>query len=279
MDFKGKVAVVTGAASGIGRSVALAFAKLGTDVAIADIDDAGLKNVRKEIESLKRRVIAVHCDVSKDDDVNNLAKQAILTLGKVDILMNNAGVGVRGYLERVTMADWQWTVGINLFGVIRGVHAFLPHMLQRGSGYIINTGSAGGLIASEPPELAPTNIPYITSKHGVTGFSEAIYGYLRPKGIMVSLLCPGMVDTKIGDNSRYVGSNREVSEMKGGGESLFSAPGVMSPDDLAQMLIKGMNENKFLIITHQEIMDALTARGQNMKKLEEHLQETFKNKV
>ena len=277
MEFKGKVAVITGAASGIGRSVALALAKLGADIVVADIDDVKLGEARQEIESMGRRALAIHCDVSKDADVDNLAAQTISTLGKVDILMNNAGVGVRGKVENISIKDWGWILGINLLGVIRGVHAFLPHMLKRGSGYIINTASAAGLVASEPPPLAIRNIPYSTAKFGVVGFSEGLFGYLRPQGIMVSVLCPGMVTTNLGFNSRYVGSDQEIADMKVMVEEMFdiNTPGVIESDDVAQIVVKAMKEKRFFIFTHPEIQAALMSRGQDMKKLEKHLQDTF----
>jgi len=278
MEFKGKVAVITGGASGIGRSVALALAKLGTDIVVADIDDVRVGEVRQEIESMGRRVLAIHCDMSKDDDVNNLAAQTLSTLDKVDILMNNAGVGVRGYVEKLSMADWEWILGINLLGVIRGVHAFLPHMIKRGSGYIINTASAAGLVASEPPPLAIRNIPYATSKFGIVGFSEGLYGYLRPKGIMVSVLCPGMVTTNLRFHSRYVGSDQEIANMKVEGEEMFNinTPGVIESDNVAQIVVKAMKEKSFFILTHPEVKEALMNRGHDMEKLEKHLQDTFK---
>ncbi len=277
MEFKGKVAVITGAASGIGRSVALALAKLGADIVVADIDDVKLGEARQEIESMGRRALAIHCDVSKDADVDNLAAQTISTLGKVDILMNNAGVGVRGKVENISIKDWGWILGINLLGVIRGVHAFLPHMLKRGSGYIINTASAAGLVASEPPPLAIRNIPYSTAKFGVVGFSEGLFGYLRPQGIMVSVLCPGMVTTNLGFSSRYVGSDQEIADMNVEGEEMFNinTPGVIESDDVAQIVVKAMKEKRFFILTHQEVQAHLKSRGQDIEKLEKHLQDVF----
>ena len=277
MEYEGKVAVITGAASGIGRSVALALARLGTDIVVADLDDTRLGEVRQEIESMGRRALAIHCDVSKDADVDNLAAQTLSTLGKVDILMNNAGVGVRGKVENISIKDWGWILGINLLGVIRGVHAFLPHKLKRGSGYIINTASAAGLVASEPPPLAIRNIPYSTAKFGVVGFSEGLYGYLRPKGIMVSVLCPGMVTTNLGFSSRYVGSDQEIADMNVEGEEMFNinTPGVIESDDVAQIVVKAMKEKRFFILTHQEVQAHLKSRGQDIEKLEKHLQDVF----
>ena len=277
MEFKGKVAVITGGASGIGRSIALALAREGADIVVSDIDDVRVGEVRQEIESVGRRALAIHCDVSKDADVDNLAAQTLSTLGKVDILMNNAGVGVRGKVEEISIKDWGWILGINLLGVIRGVHAFVPHMLKRGSGYIINTSSAAGLVASEPPSIAIEGIAYGTAKFGVVGFSEGLFGYLRPKGIMVSVLCPGMVTTNLGFNSRYVGSDQEIADMKVKVEEMFNinTPGLIESDDVAQITVKAMKEKRFLILTHPEVQAALLSRGQDMEKLEKHLQDTF----
>ncbi|MBN1367915.1 MAG: SDR family NAD(P)-dependent oxidoreductase [Dehalococcoidales bacterium] len=283
MKFKGKIAVITGGASGIGRSMALALAKLGTDIVIADMDDTRLGEVGKEIEGLGRRALAVHCDVSKDADIDNLAAQSFSTMGKVDILFNNAGVGVRGLVEKVSMKDWEWIIGINILGVVRGVHAFLPHMLERGSGYIINTSSANGLEASEPPEVARDGIAYSTSKFGVVGFSEGLFGYLRPQGIMVSVLCPGLTRTNIAVNSRYVGAESEKLKKLKESESLFNIEPsklpeeveILESDDVAQFVIKSMEENRFFIIPHKNVEALLKSRGQDYQKLEKYLQDTF----
>ena len=283
MEFKDKVAVITGAASGIGRSVALALARLGTDIVVADIDDVQLGEVRQEIESMGRRALAVHCDVLKDADIDNLADKTFTKMGRVDILINNAGVGLRSRVEKISIKDWEWILGINLLGVIRGVHAFLPHMLKRGSGYIINTSSGNGLMASDPPPVAVEGIAYSTSKFGVVGFSEGLYGYLRPQGIMVSVLCPGVTRTNISINSRYVMSDSEKMNKLKEAEKLFTKePGkpadeleVLESDEVAEIVIKSMEEKRFFILTHKGVQAHLNKRGQDMEKLEKHLQDTF----
>ncbi|MBN1367917.1 MAG: SDR family NAD(P)-dependent oxidoreductase [Dehalococcoidales bacterium] len=283
MDFKGKVAVITGGASGIGRSVALALAKLGTDIVVADLDDTRLGEVRKEIEGMGRRALAVHCDVLKDADIDNLAEETFKTMSKVDILFNNAGVSIRGRMENISMKDWEWIVGINLFGVVRGIHAFLPHMLERGSGYIINTASGNGLVGSEPPAVASEGIPYTASKFGVVGLSEGLFGYLRPQGIMVSVLCPALVRTSIATNARYIMSDSEKKAKLQDAEKLFTknmgkaadALDVMESDDAAQLVIKSMEEKRFFIITHESQYEHLMRRGQDYRKLEKYLQDAF----
>ena len=159
----------------------------------------GWKKCWKEIEKMGCWALAIHCDVSKDSDVDDLAAKSISTMGKVDILVNNAGVAVRSHVENISMKDWEWIVGINLLGYIRCVHAFIPPMLKRGNGYILNTSSANGLVASEPQPFASEQIAYSVTKFGIVGFTEGLYGYLRSKGIMVSLACPGMVLTNLDD--------------------------------------------------------------------------------
>src|SRR6266849_65471 len=127
MQLAGKVAVITGGASGIGRGTALAMARRGADVVLADVNDRRLAEARAEIEGLGRRALAVHCDVARDADVERLAREALDAMGHVDVLMNNAGVVLCGALEEIAVADWEWEFGINVFGVVRGVRAFLPH--------------------------------------------------------------------------------------------------------------------------------------------------------
>ena len=239
MEFKDKVAVITGGASGIGRSAALAMAKQGADIVVADLDDVGLETICQEIRGLNRRALAVHCDVSKNTDVEYLAKQSISMMGKVDILMNNAGVGLNGLVENLSIEGWEWILEINLVGAVRGVKAFLPHMLARGSGYIINTSSVAGFNASEPPEQAQLLIPYAVTKFGLLGLSEGLFAYLRPKGIAVSVFCPYFVATNLVFHTRLFGSDTKelhppVEALQKQTEAIFGGPDVQKPDDVAQ---------------------------------------------
>jgi len=254
MEFQDRVAVVTGAASGIGRSLALALAGRGADVVIADIDKAGLAEVQKEVEALGRRAVAVICDVSQDEDVDRLAEEAFSSFGRVDFLMNNAGVMLRGYAEKIPMKDWEWIIGINLLGVVRGIRAFVPHMIERGSGYVVNTSSLGGLVGG-----VPFSIAYSTTKFAVSGLSEVLYKHLRPKGIGVSLLCPGGVATNIGQNMRFTGGD-DPQDLGGARSPVLGQPGVADPDDVAQSVIAAMEKNQFLILTDTERLQAVIDR-------------------
>ncbi len=275
MDFKGAVAIITGAASGIGRSTALAFAGLGSNIVIADIDDGGMEQARHEIEGLGCRALTVHCDVTQDASVENLVDQTMSAFGRADILMNNAGVSLNGHVETISMDDWNWILNINVLGVIRCVHAFLPVMLKNKSGYIVNTASLAGVLPTwGSPALAVNTIPYITSKFGVVGFSESLRAYLYPKGIMVSVLCPGGVYTNFLSNIRFISDSPQmaVDAKPSTGEDAekpdeIDAGAIMQPDDVAQIVVKAMKEKKFLILTHPGSREGILERGQYLINL------------
>jgi NAD(P)-dependent dehydrogenase (short-subunit alcohol dehydrogenase family) len=254
MRLSEKVAVITGGASGIGRATALALAARGADVVIADINETRLAEARAALLVHGRRVLAVRCDVTRDADVQDLADQTLAEMGRADLLMNNAGVIVRGAIEAIETTDWQWAFDINVFGVIRGVRAFLPHMLTRGSGYIVNTGSVAGLLA-----LTGEGAPYIASKFAVVGLTEALALYARPRGIGVSLLCPAGVDTNLLETERAIGfatpeqAAREHAAARALGGNL-----VMSPEEVAKRVVEGIERQEFLIMPdtfHQPLIE------------------------
>ena len=242
MQLAGKVAVITGGASGIGKGTALAMARRGTAIVIADVNDRRLAEASADIAALGGRALAVHCDVSQEADIQHLAQVALREMGQVDILMNNAGVVLRGALEQVSMADWEWSFGINVFGVIRGMNAFLPHMLARGSGYIVNTGSIAGLIA-----LTGEGAPYVAAKFAVVGLSEALALYARPRGIGVSVLCPGSVETNLHETERIVGLTPEAAQAEAEGQHAILS-GVMTPDQIGESVVEAVQQNRFFIL-------------------------------
>lgn len=258
MEFKDKVAVITGAASGIGRSISIKFADLGTDVVLADINDSEMNAVAEEIKARGRRALSVHCDVGKDEDVENLKKQAYETMGKVDILVNNAGVMLMGFAEKMPMKDWQWVVDINLLGAVRGVRAFLPKMLELGTGYIVNTSSIGGLISGQL-----FSVTYTTTKFAVTAFTEVLYKQLKPKGIGVSLLCPGGVATNMAKAIRFSDGDTPESRRIRTIYEAGLAKG-QSPDEIAKILVEGMQKGEFLILADPpRFKDLMLARAQD----------------
>ena len=252
MQLRDKVAVITGGASGIGKATSLAMARRGTDIVLADINDARLAETKKEIIALGRQAITVHCDVSRDQDVEQLAEIALSQVGRVDILFNNAGVICRGALEELTIADWEWQFGINVFSVVRGIKAFLPHMLERGNGYIINTASVAGLFA-----LTGEGMPYIASKFAVVGISEALALYARPRGIGVSVLCPGSVDTNLLETRRSVGMTPERETSEAAQALTVQGNKLMTPEQIGDIVIEAMEQDRFFILadpTHQETL-------------------------
>lgn len=191
-DFTGKVAVITGAGSGIGRSTALLFARLGASVHAADLDAAGAEAVAAEIHATGGRATAHTVDVADPAAVEALAGRMFEAEGAVDVLHNNAGVGHAAPVDETSLEEWQRVLSINLMGVVHGVHFFVPRMLAQGRpGHIVNTASMAGLVA-----VADMG-PYTTSKHAVVGLSESLNSELAPRGIHVSAICPGIIDTPI----------------------------------------------------------------------------------
>lgn len=198
--FEGAVAVVTGGASGIGRGIATELACRGANVAIADVNEERLEETAEKLRSFGVKALAARCDVTSDADVEGFRDTVERELGSVDLLCNNAGVAVMGPPERVLMDDWEWILQINVLGVVRGIRAFVPGMLERGRGHVVNTSSIAGMWA-----YTWSMAPYITSKFAVFGLTETLARRLLPLGIGVSVLCPGAVRTNLGDTVRISG--------------------------------------------------------------------------
>ncbi len=199
-EFKDKVAVITGAASGIGRGLARRAAREGMKVVLADIERNTLSQTEEELKKSGTNVISVLLDVSKSEDIENLARITIDTFGEVNLLCNNAGVGMGGFLWDCTLSDWNWVIGVNLWGVIHGIRTFIPIMRQQDNEcHIVNTASMSGLITGEA-----ANGIYSITKHGVVALSESLrtsFTQMKSK-IGVSVVCPGIVNTRITDCER-----------------------------------------------------------------------------
>jgi NAD(P)-dependent dehydrogenase (short-subunit alcohol dehydrogenase family) len=235
----GTVAVITGAASGIGRACALEFARRGANVVIADIHDERMAESVDLVKAQGADALAVHCDVSQDADLPRLREAALERFGKVDILMNNAGVALMGPPETIPLDEWRWIIDINTFGPIRGVQAFVPYFQEQGTGYIVNTASIAGRYA-----YSWDTVPYITSKFAAYGLSEGLYLYLKAQGIGVSVLCPGLVQTNLGETARL----RGTSDPTGWGvmpDDMTTA----DVDDVGVLVADAIVEERFIIYT------------------------------
>lgn len=199
-DLNGRTVLVTGAASGIGRASALAFARRGARLVICDLNQEGLGETEEIIRRLGREVLARPVDVADAESMRAFAEEVHRGVEGLDILMNNAGVGIGGGFLHTTLEDWNWIVGINLMGVVHGCHFFLPRMVERGrGGHVINVSSAAGYTASEA--LAA----YATTKFAVLGLSESLRDELQKHGIGVTAVCPGIINTPITRSSRMRG--------------------------------------------------------------------------
>ncbi len=231
-DFAGKVTVVTGAGSGIGRATALLLARLRAKVHVSDLDGAPADAVRAEIDAAAGagRATADAVDVTDPTAVESLAGRVFAEDGAVDVLHNNAGFGHAGRVEDTTLEGWQRVLGVNLMGTVHGIHFFVPRMLRQGRrAHVVNTASGLGLLASA--QLAP----YCASKFGVVGLSEALNAELSPQGIRVTAVCPGIIDTPItraavmrGEQLERIQATRDFYRRRGA-----------SPETVAEAVVDG----------------------------------------
>jgi NAD(P)-dependent dehydrogenase (short-subunit alcohol dehydrogenase family) len=199
-SLAGKTALVTGAGSGIGRATALAFARRGAALVVCDVNERGLGETEAAIRALGRDVLARRVDVASAEAMAAFADEVHAQVDAVDVLMNNAGVGLGAGLLHTTLEDWRWIVGINVMGVVHGCHVFVPAMVRRGrGGHVVNVASAAGYVASA------TLAAYSTTKFAVVGLSEALRQELEPHGIGVTAVCPGLINTPITESSRLRG--------------------------------------------------------------------------
>ena len=265
-ELHGKVAAVTGAASGLGRSMALAFASEGMDLALADVDEVNLSSVQDEVMAKGVRAITIKVDVANAQQLEVFRDQTLTRLGGVHVVCNNAGVSPLGAVWENTPADWQWILGVNLWGVIHGVRAFTPHLIQQDEGHIVNTASVAGLIS--PPGSGAYNV----TKHGVVALSESLHHDLRERNsrVGVSVLCPAYVPTGIIDSERSRPKDLPVS--KKSEETLAReamlrkavTSGKISADQVAQAVVAAIKEERFYILTHPRIKGAIQARMEDI---------------
>ena len=236
-ELSGQIAVVTGAGSGIGRSTALLLGRLGAKVHVTDVDGERAEAVAAEITSAGGSAEAHRLDVTDAGAVDELAGRIFEADSGVDILHNNAGIGHTGYVEDTTLDDWRRVIEVNLMGTIHGVHSFVPRMLRQGRpAHIVNTASMAGLIASA--ELAP----YTASKFAVVGLSEALNAELAPKGIRVTALCPGIIDTDIVRAATYGGEMADRAERV---QRFYRERGA-SPEVVAEAVVRAVRRGRLI---------------------------------
>jgi NAD(P)-dependent dehydrogenase (short-subunit alcohol dehydrogenase family) len=265
-ELRGKVAAVTGAASGLGRSMALAFAAEGMDLALADVDEVNLSSVQEEVLAKGVRTITLKVDVSNAQQVEIFRDQTLTRLGGVHVVCNNAGVSPLGAVWENSAADWQWILGVNLWGVVHGVRAFAPHLIAQDEGHIVNTASVSGLIS--PPGSGAYNV----TKHAVVALSESLHHDLRERNskVGVSVLCPAYVPTGIVDSVRNrpmeLGASTKSEQTLAREAMLRKAvkSGKVSADKVAQAVVAAIKEERFYILTHPKIKGAIQARMEDI---------------
>jgi len=259
-SLSGRVGVVTGGASGIGRALAEAFARAGARVVVADLDEAGMADVVGAIRSRGGEALAVRTDVTDLASVQVLAERAFGAFGRVHVLCNNAGVALWGGLEAATLRDWQWVLGVNLWGVIHGLEAFLPRMLaQKEPAHIVNTASMAGLVATRGLGI------YNTSKYAVVGLSETLAKDLKPYNIGVSVLCPMGVSTRIRASERTRPAHLK-NDAPSRAEPVELMGRSLPPEAVAEMVLRAILGDELYVITHDEGLEPLRRRFERMEQ-------------
>jgi NAD(P)-dependent dehydrogenase (short-subunit alcohol dehydrogenase family) len=271
-DFEGKVAVVTGAASGIGFGLAARFAQEGMKVVLADVEAPALEAAVTRLRQQEHEVLGVVTDVSKAEAVEALAQRAIETYGEVHVLCNNAGVagagGSSGPVWQKAAADWQWAFGVNFWGVVNGINAFLPSMLAHGEeGHVVSTASIAGVTS---------NVfgIYGVTKHAVVALSEYLYHSLRETDARIgaSVLCPSFVATNLGASDRNRPAELQSKTARASAPAAWiNDPAVLNardkriePAQAAAIVFEAIRENRFWIFTDAEMDETVRARTEGM---------------
>lgn len=268
-DLSGKVAVVTGAASGIGYATTKALAVEGAKVVMADIEEKSLEASAKVLREAGHTVLPVVTDVSKFDSVEALADRTLSEFGAVHIVHNNAGVGAGGLSWETSELDWHWVLGVNLWGVINGIRAFVPRILEQPEGHVVNTASMAGIVSS------PFMSAYNVSKHGVVTLSETLQKELVMAAggrVGVSVLCPGWVNTGIGESSRNRPDelrnpdegSADLSDLGSGMLKGLLEAG-LAPETVAGMVVDAIKANRFYIFTHEDWMQMADGRFEDIR--------------
>jgi NAD(P)-dependent dehydrogenase (short-subunit alcohol dehydrogenase family) len=240
MNLQGKVALVTGAGSGIGKQTSLALARKGARLILCDVNEGSLNEVRSEVAGISECLLAERVDVSKADDMRAFAEKVHALVPAVDVLVNNAGVGLAGNFLENSLEDLNWVIGINLYGVIHGCHFFIPRMAESGrGGHVVNVSSLLGYWAG--PDMSG----YTATKHAVFGMSLCMMHDLRDKGIDFSIICPGIINTNIVSTARI--KMADISEARRDTMNKFYVKRNLGPEAVAASIVSAI-ENKRLIV-------------------------------
>ncbi|MGH8455628.1 MAG: SDR family NAD(P)-dependent oxidoreductase [Stenotrophobium sp.] len=268
--LRDKVAVITGAASGFGRELAILCGQEGMRVVMTDVDEKGLRATDELLRPHRAQTLLIKCNVANAAEVERVARETYERFGAAHLLFNNAGIAVAGPIWTTTLEDWQWTLGVNLMGVVHGIRSFVPRMLRQGGEcHVVNTASVAGLLS------VPASSVYCVSKHGVVTLSECLHHELRlaKSEIGVSVLCPAFVNTGIGDSGR----NRPTELAAGNPlakpyedrvrKALQS--GKLSAADVARITMEAVKAGRFYVLPHGNIKSAIESRMRDI--LEERL--------
>jgi NAD(P)-dependent dehydrogenase (short-subunit alcohol dehydrogenase family) len=263
-DLKGKVAVVTGAGSGIGRALAERFAQEGMKLALADVEEGPLGEVRGALAKAGSEVLALRVDVSKPDEVEDLARKTFAAFGTAHVVCNNAGIGAGGLMWQVPVTDWAWVIGVNLMGVVHGIRSFVPRMVEQGEGHVVNTASIAGMITG------PGMGAYCATKHAVVAMSECLHHELSLTTggkVKVSVLCPAWVKTRIGESERNrpkdaPADGRALTQQEQMIQGMIRAAvdAGIPPAVVADKVLKAIVDEKFYILTHSKTKKAVEKR-------------------
>jgi NAD(P)-dependent dehydrogenase (short-subunit alcohol dehydrogenase family) len=271
-ELKGKVAVVTGAASGIGRALAERFAREGMRVVLADIEEKPLADARAAVAALGADAIAVPTDVSNRWQVDALARRTFDAFGAAHVLCNNAGVAAGGLAWEVPQSDWDWVVGVNMWSIVYGQRAFVPRMIEQGEGHVVNVASIAGIIS------APFSAPYCATKHAVVAISECLHHDLTIAAggkVKVSVVCPAWVKTNIADAVR----NRPATPLRPRGvptpdgmvDGLVrsAVAGGIEPAEVAEQVLAAIVNERFWVLTHPK----------TKKSVERHMRDLVEDRI
>lgn len=248
----GRVAVVTGAGSGIGRATAVALATDGVNIIVADLVASRTLETADLVRATGVQARALTCDVAEDETFEELLRIAQKDFGRCDIVMNNAAVISSGLPEEIPISEWHRVLSVNLTSIGRSIRVFLPGMVARGEGHIVNTASLAGLFS-----YAFDRLPYSASKAAVIGLSEALALYCRPRGVGVTCLCPGPVATNIGKSVSTWSPNQT---RRGPGPS-FSK---LESGEVGRMVVDAIKSNRFFLPTHPNVRELLVRRAEDM---------------